>query len=207
MTVQDAAAPRRGSIRVQLLAAYLAVALVPLAVVVQLDVWALEGALTASAHRALHASAAQTGVQVDAFLATNLGVVGTEARVPTFAEFLALPTPARSGEARRRVRRLLESMTERDRAYIISSTLVDRNGRAVADSRGEVPPTDSERECFRGGDFYVVNVVPIPHRFEERIAKTKHDDILHGVFAEVVIDTVHLPLVKHAQDRGIQVLG
>jgi PAS domain S-box-containing protein len=145
------AAPRGGSIRGQLLAGFLAVALVPLAVVVQLDLRALESSLTASAFRSLRASAAQTAVQMDAFLGTNLGVVGTEARVPTFAEFLALPAPRRSGEARRQVQRLLESITERDRAYIISSTLLDRGGSAVVDSRGEAPPEDaSERDCFQG---------------------------------------------------------
>jgi len=41
-------------------------------------------------------------------------------------------------------------------------------------------------------NLHVVNVVAIPERLDELLEKRKTMDVLHGLFAEIVIDAVDL---------------
>src|ERR1700736_1640906 len=48
---------------------------------------------------------------------------------------------------------------------------------------------DSHR--FSSGDLYIVDVIPVPHRFEERITEAENEDVLHCFFAKIVVNPVH----------------
>src|SRR5580692_8389397 len=49
-----------------------------------------------------------------------------------------------------------------------------------------------------GGDFNIVNVVPVPDRLEQRIAEAENEDVLHCFFAKIVVNPVHRFLVEYA---------
>src|SRR5207247_3520180 len=59
----------------------------------------------------------------------------------------------------------------------------------------------------RRGDLHVVNVIAVPKRLEDAVAKTQYEQVLHGVFAEVVIDAVDLLLIENVKDNLIQFPG
>ena len=50
-------------------------------------------------------------------------------------------------------------------------------------------------EVFENGDLDVVDVVAIPQRLEDGVAEAEDDQVLDGVFAEVVVDAEQLMLV------------
>ena len=62
----------------------------------------------------------------------------------------------------------------------------------------------TDAELFVHGDLYVVDMVAIPDRLEHAVGKTQHQDVLHRLLAEVVIDPVDLVLVDELQQFGIQ---
>ncbi len=57
---------------------------------------------------------------------------------------------------------------------------------------------------FGRGDLHVVDVAPVPDRLEHRVGETEHHDVLHGFFAEVVIDPVNLPLIQEFVNAAIE---
>src|ERR1700727_3017628 len=61
---------------------------------------------------------------------------------------------------------------------------------------------DSHR--FSRGDLHIVDVVPVPHRFEQRVAEAEDEDVLHGFFAKIVVNAVHRFLVEYAVHNLIQ---
>ena len=57
------------------------------------------------------------------------------------------------------------------------------------------------------GDLDVVDVLLIEERLEDRVAEAERQDVLHGLFSEVVIDAVDLALVEHLGDRRVERAG
>src|SRR5215470_5427698 len=57
-------------------------------------------------------------------------------------------------------------------------------------------PFDAKR--FASGDLHMIHVVTVPERFENSIAEAQDEQILNCVLAEVVVDTVNLPLLEYA---------
>src|SRR6266404_2749675 len=55
-------------------------------------------------------------------------------------------------------------------------------------------PPSLDTDGFRERKLYPVNVVPIPDRLEDSIAETKEENVLHRLFAEIVIDPKYLIL-------------
>ena len=55
--------------------------------------------------------------------------------------------------------------------------------------------------------LHVVDVAPIPDRLEQAVCEAQHHDVLHGFFAEVVIDPVDLMLVEDPTDFLIERAG
>ena len=45
-------------------------------------------------------------------------------------------------------------------------------------------------------DLYMVDVMPIEQRFEDRISESKQQDILNGFFAQVMVDPIDLRFVE-----------
>ena len=54
------------------------------------------------------------------------------------------------------------------------------------------------------GQLHVVDEVAIPDRLEDAIGQAKGQDVLDGLFAEVVVDSIDLRLVEDGLDRLVQ---
>lgn len=53
----------------------------------------------------------------------------------------------------------------------------------------------------------MVNVTPVPERLEDAVAQSESQDVLHRLFAQVVVDAVDLALVEDAEHVGVERLG
>ena len=51
-------------------------------------------------------------------------------------------------------------------------------------------------EGFADRDLHMINVLLVEQGFENRIAEAEAQDVLDGLFPEVVIDTVDLALIE-----------
>src|ERR1019366_8301634 len=78
-----------------------------------------------------------------------------------------------------------DHVPERARRLVIAATPLDPHG-------------------LRRGDLHVVYITSIPNRFENAVAETEHQQVLHRLLAEIVIDAVNLALAEHLLDLGIQ---
>ena len=90
----------------------------------------------------------------------------------------------------------------RDDRHELSQVILDH----VAERSGllVVGPSMLDAEVFRDGDLDVLHRVAVPDRFEDRVGKAKRQEILHGLFAQVVIDPIDLGLLKVAMQQRIQ---
>src|SRR3989442_15256842 len=52
--------------------------------------------------------------------------------------------------------------------------------------------------------LYVIDITPVPNRFENSIGETESQNILNRLFSEIVIDPVHLLLFSNFQELFIQ---
>ena len=50
----------------------------------------------------------------------------------------------------------------------------------------------------------MVDVAAVPDRFKNGIVKAEDQDVLHGLFAEIVIDSVNLIFGKHGFDLAVE---
>ncbi len=57
---------------------------------------------------------------------------------------------------------------------------------------------------FRSGDLDMVDVIAIPERLENAVAKSKNQQILHRVFAEIMIDPVNLLFFEDIQNNLVE---
>ena len=53
----------------------------------------------------------------------------------------------------------------------------------------------------------MVDVVAVPNRLENRIGKPQHQDVLHRLLAEVVVDAIDLLFVEDAVQRVVELVG
>ena len=56
----------------------------------------------------------------------------------------------------------------------------------------------ADAEAFGHGDLDVVDIVAVPDRLEDAVAKAEDEDVLHRLLAQVVVDAVDLLLVEDA---------
>ena len=61
-------------------------------------------------------------------------------------------------------------------------------------------------DFFGHRDLHVVDVVAIPNRLEDRVREPQHEQVLHGLFAEVVIDAVDLLLAEDFVNHFVEPL-
>jgi len=71
----------------------------------------------------------------------------------------------------------------------------------------KMAPRPSTPTVFRECKLHSLNVVPIPDRLEDPIAEPKEENVLHRLFAEIVIDPKYLILGKDCVYIVIQSLG
>ena len=50
----------------------------------------------------------------------------------------------------------------------------------------------------------MIDVVAVPHRLENGVGKPQHENVLHGLLAQIVIDAVDLGLAKYGVHRVVQ---
>ena len=67
-----------------------------------------------------------------------------------------------------------------------------------------IPAALLDAELFRHGDLDMVDIVSVPDRLEDAVAEAKDQNILHRLFAEIMVDAIDLPFVKYLQKVGIQ---
>ncbi len=79
-------------------------------------------------------------------------------------------------------------VAKRARSFVKAATVLDADG-------------------FGRGDLHVVDVVAVPERLDDVVGKAEDHDVLHGLFAEVMIDAVDLLFGQNLVQFLIQLLG
>ena len=59
---------------------------------------------------------------------------------------------------------------------------------------------------FGNRDLHVIDIATIPHGLKNPIRGSKHQNILNGLFAEIMIDTINLVHVENGFDVAVQCL-
>jgi len=54
------------------------------------------------------------------------------------------------------------------------------------------------------GDLHMLDEIPVPQGFEDRIGKPLDEEVLHGLLAEIMVDAEHLRLLKDAGDHAVE---
>ena len=57
------------------------------------------------------------------------------------------------------------------------------------------------------GNLHVIHVFLVEQRLEDAVREAQHEDVLDGLFAEIVIDSVNLPLMEHLGERVVDLAG
>ena len=60
---------------------------------------------------------------------------------------------------------------------------------------------------FRHRDLHVIDVAAVPDRLEDSVGKTERQNVLHRLFAQVVVDAVNLLFVGDLQQLLVQRFG
>ncbi|CAG0926670.1 Methyl-accepting chemotaxis protein McpC [Thermoflexales bacterium] len=121
-------------LRTKLTIAFLAVTLIPLAVLAYLNDGTTRQALTDAANEKLKAAAEQTRDSIDSFVQNNLDTIQTEARLPQMIDYLSLP-PDQQRNSSQEIQALNILRTLKSKNQSISSyALLDRRGLDVLDT-------------------------------------------------------------------------
>ena len=65
----------------------------------------------------------------------------------------------------------------------------------------------ADRQFFGRGDLHVIDVVAVPDRLENGVGEPQHEDVLHRLLAEVMVDAVDLVLGEHPVDLFVQLVA
>src|SRR6266404_845683 len=68
-------------------------------------------------------------------------------------------------------------------------------------------PAPLDTEFLGHRDLYVLDQAPPPQRLEQRIAEAQRHEVLHGLLAEIMIDTVDLLLGEHGAHLLVDEIG
>jgi diguanylate cyclase (GGDEF)-like protein/PAS domain S-box-containing protein len=123
----------RSTLRMKLLLGFVAVALVPVALITWLDYRSTRTALMGVGYQSLAAAAAQTAMRLDTFMDGHLETVASEAKSALLAQYLAAGA-ARRAELAAPTLAALATFVQRDLSTIESHALLDATGRNVLDT-------------------------------------------------------------------------
>ena len=66
-----------------------------------------------------------------------------------------------------------------------------------------IPGPPSTPKALRHGNLHMVDMRGVPERLEQAVGETQRHEVLHRLFAEVMVDPVHPVFRKHLADRVI----
>ena len=102
--------------------------------------------------------------------------------------------------SRRRSHRRLHRGQHQQLEHVIGHHVAQRAGLFVE----RAAAFDAQR--FGRGDLDILDVIAVPYRLEHGVAEAEHHDVLHRLFAEIVIDAVDGFLVENVRDDFVQLL-
>jgi len=140
-----------GNLRTKLIIAFLAVTIIPLAIISYLNYRSTSQALVQAADVKISGAAQFTADQVDAFFNNTLNAVRVKAQDPVIVNYLLLPAYQRAGSVEEsQLNKLLEVYSHEDALFINSIGVIATNGRSLADtSPTEVSVDKSDRVYFQ----------------------------------------------------------
>jgi GAF domain-containing protein/HAMP domain-containing protein len=138
-------------LRTKLLVAFLAVSLIPLAVLTYFNIRASRQSLENEANDKLLGSAAQLASQIDTFVQLNLQSVAATARLNDFQDYLSLSAQARgASESEVEARAALAVQAQLDEQNVLSFGILNLQGENILDSSPAFEGLDeSDREYFQ----------------------------------------------------------
>lgn len=137
------------TLRVRLIAAFLALAILPMVLLATINASGTQHALMTDANQALFAVASQTAASFDAFFTSNLEDIRTESQLPAFVDYLRdTPQGAPHSPEELAVVNILATLAERSE-YITSYALISNDGIVIADTNmGEIGTDKSDRSYY-----------------------------------------------------------
>jgi putative methionine-R-sulfoxide reductase with GAF domain len=137
------------SLRAKLITAFLATAVIPLAILAFVNDSSTRTALTNDANQALGSAASQTAIQLDSFINNGLDTIRTQASLKVASDFLSLPASQRT-EQNANILAFLTTLVRQNPVYISSVAILDINGVDIADTfTGDVGLDKSDRDYFK----------------------------------------------------------
>ncbi len=137
------------SLQTRLVFFVLSIALVPLIIIATRDTLQTQQALTNGVEISLKASATQTANSLDNFIQKTLDSISAEAELADLVTYMTVSAPIRTGTVvRARTLALLDNLSKKDRANIISYALVDTNGNVLLDNASDVQTNESKEAYF-----------------------------------------------------------
>ena len=70
----------------------------------------------------------------------------------------------------------------------------------------EVAPTPFDTDSLGIGDLHVIDIVTVPKRLKNAVTEAEDEQVLHCLFAEIMIDAIDLIFGEHALNLRIQSL-
>jgi putative methionine-R-sulfoxide reductase with GAF domain len=142
---------REYSLLTKLIAGFLVVTLIPIAVLAYVNISTAQNDITDIANNALLSAATETGGKVDDFITSSLDNIRAASQLHILDEYLALPPGERTGsETEQVLYQDLRALANLDPIYITSYALLDRNGKDIADTlASDIGEDKSNRDYFQ----------------------------------------------------------
>ena len=79
----------------------------------------------------------------------------------------------------------------------------------VAQHAGAIKVAGSRADAgvLRYGDLHLIHVVAIPQRLDDAVSKAQDQEVLHSLFAEIVIDAIDLIFVEMTMQLLVECSG
>jgi GAF domain-containing protein/HAMP domain-containing protein len=136
-------------LRLKILTALLVLLLLPLIISAVLGIQFTRTSVQDSANQSLSLAAAQTSLELDNFIQTNLYSIVAEASLTSFNNYLNLPAANRSGSPEETSARLtLETLANKDRLNILSYALLDSNGEVLMSTNPVETGTSEQNRSY-----------------------------------------------------------
>jgi hypothetical protein len=83
--------------------------------------------------------------------------------------------------------------------HVVLNHIAERAGGLVVSPAPTFHPC-----CFSGGNLHLVDEPPVEKRLEDRVGEPEDEDVLHGLFSEIVIYPEYLRFVEISQQRCVE---